>query len=265
MAIYDRIARYYEKWSSLDLAYQKSQSFYVRALCQKGSGDYLDLGIGTGRIALEAVCSAPISVTGIDTSSEMLAICKEKYEALSGRKGTIHLEQADATHLEYHEKFDGAIFPFHAVSHLLTEASIRSLFEGVFRALKPGGWFLLDDFSLSREHMPDWINTQEPVEEYRDAEVNIQALYQCDFDRNQMHVSVFVNNELYENFVAHWRVPSEIVPQAEQAGFEILALMGDFDGSPWTECSTERVWLFRKPGDPSAPLPSCCSAPEQEA
>jgi len=249
MNVYENIAAVYDKWFSSDPAYHGSGLFYVSALSQMRSGSYLELGIGTGRISLEAVRSAPITVTGIDISPQMLAVCRERYDAMSEKKGTLCLCEGDAANLAYHEEFEGAIMPYHAVAHFLTEEALNSLFRGVFSALKPGGWFLMDDFSLNQDTIPEWVNTDEPIIEYQDPEVTISDRFQCDFNRNLMHIQLFMNNVLHTSLTVRWRETGEIKAHAEQAGLEILSLMGDFDGSVWTEQSPEQIWFFRKPGN----------------
>lgn len=249
MHIYDNMAALYDKWFLSDPAYCASGPFYASVLSQMRGGNYLELGIGTGRISLEAIRSAPISVTGIDLSPQMLAVCRERYEALPEKKGTLCLREGDAARLTDREAFDGAIMPYHAVSHLLTEEALRSLFHGVFSALKPGGWFILDDFSLSRRNTPEWVNTDEPMVEYEDAEVTITDSFQCDFEKNLMRVEAFVNGERRISFVAHWHERAEMETHAKRAGFEVLSLMGNFDASPWTEQSPEQIWFLKKPGD----------------
>ncbi len=248
--MYENIAELYDKWFSSDPAYCRNGPFYVSALSQMRGGSFLELGIGTGRISLEAVRSAPISVTGIDISPQMLAVCRKRYEALTERKGTLRLLEGDAARLAYHEEFEGAVMPYHAIAHLVSEDDIRSLFRGVFSALKPGGWFLLDDFSLNPGAVPEWVNTDEPMVEYEDSEVTISDQFRCDFEKHLMWVKAFVNGTERMSFVARWREPAEIEAHARQAGFEVLSLMGDFDGSPWTERSPEQIWFLRKPGNP---------------
>lgn len=251
MDIYDHLSSIYDKWCSADSTYQDSGRFYVSALSQMKNGRYLELGIGTGRISLEVIRSAPISVTGVDISEQMLAVCREKYNALSERKGTLHLRRGDVTQLTYHEEFDGAVMPYRAIEHLLTEDDIRSLFRVVFSALKPGGWFLLDHL-LSNHEMgqPELAGcpNHERVIAYQDAETTISDYYEYDFERRLLHEKVFANSELLVCFDFHLLEAGEIKTYAEQAGFEVLSLMGDFDGAPLTERADKQIIFLRKPG-----------------
>ncbi len=247
MNTYDNIATVYEKWSSGDAAYYSTARFYLLALTQMKAGKYLELGIGTGRISLEAVRYAPISITGIDVSEQMLSICKKKYELLPFHYGTLELYRGDMMCLPWNNVFHGAIMPFRTIGHFLTEESLDSLFEGVFRALKPGGWFLLDHYIFQRE----WAETHDdvPILMYKDNDLIICDNYNYDFNNQMMHCKVMVNDSLFEEFDFRWLTPQQIRISAMRAGFEVVSLMGEFDGAPWKEDSLEQIWLLRKPGN----------------
>ena len=252
MSTYDNISLIYEKWSSGDAAYVDSGKFYVSVLNQMTYGHYLELGIGTGRISIMAIKSTPISITGIDISSEMLKVCQRKYEKLTERKGTLQLCRRDFSKLTYYEDFEGAIMPFRTIGHLLTPSAVQSLFSSVYSALKPGGWFLLDHYMFNRT----WAETHNNVKiiMYQDAEMTIWDCYQYDFQNKIMHCKVIVNDVLFENFDFRWIEPQEIELNAKQVGFEVLLRMGEFDGSMWNSNSYEQIWLLRKPGDSIPPI-----------
>lgn len=73
---YVGIAFLYEKWCTGDAGYASSLLFYVDYL-KKMKGPFLELGIGTGRIALEIIKSCPNHIVGIDISKNMLDICQK--------------------------------------------------------------------------------------------------------------------------------------------------------------------------------------------
>src|SRR5512147_220470 len=81
---YDRIARLYDPWSR---SVVEDVSFYV-AEARKAAGraglpagtPVVELGIGTGRIGVP-VAEAGIDVIGVDSSEEMLGVCRARAEA----------------------------------------------------------------------------------------------------------------------------------------------------------------------------------------
>lgn len=128
----------YEQWSTGGAAYLDSQQFYVNVLSQFQTGQFLELGIGTGRISLAALQKAPISIVGVDRCREMLAECYRK-SLCQPLTGTLTLSEADFCSLDIQEKFDGVIMSFHTIGHLLTDKRLEMLFRVAFRALRLGG------------------------------------------------------------------------------------------------------------------------------
>lgn len=252
MSIYDNIAQIYEKWSSGDAAYIDSGKFYVSVLKQMLCGHYLELGVGTGRIAIEAVQSAPISITGIDGSAEMLQVCRTSYEMCVNRLGALHLIHKNFSELSYREQFDGAIMPFRTIGHLLTDNEMNTFFNNIYAALKPGGWFLLDHYMFQKSWAEEHNNVK--IMMYQDDNMTIWDYYQYDFENKLMNCSVYVNDDVFENFDFRWIEPEEIYHFAQNAGFQVISKMGEFDGSPWNCNSYEQIWLFQKPGNLLSPI-----------
>lgn len=95
-------------------------------------GDGLDVccGTGAGLGVLSALCAG--QVTGADFSAGMLARARSAHPRAT-------LVQADARELPFAEQFDLAV-TFGALGHFLP-AERPALFEGVHRALRPGGLF----------------------------------------------------------------------------------------------------------------------------
>lgn len=80
---YDGIANEYERWCTGDDNYEPSLKFYLEYL-EAHNGPFLELGIGTGRIALEAIKSHPKHIVGVDVSANMLKNVKKNIKSLRG-------------------------------------------------------------------------------------------------------------------------------------------------------------------------------------
>ncbi|WP_117213447.1 class I SAM-dependent methyltransferase [Allorhizocola rhizosphaerae] len=105
----------------------------AQALSQLGPfGDGLDVccGTGAGMKVLRPLCQGHI--TGVDFSAGMLAQARSAYPDATW-------VQADARALPFAGQFDLAV-TFGALGHFLP-AERPALFEGVHRALRPGGLF----------------------------------------------------------------------------------------------------------------------------
>jgi len=105
----------------------------VRVLSEAGPfGKGLDVccGTGAGLMVLRRLC--PERITGVDFSAGMLAQARAAYPDAT-------LVQADARALPFAGDFDLAV-TFGALGHFLPTKR-PALFEGVHRALRPGGLF----------------------------------------------------------------------------------------------------------------------------
>jgi ubiquinone/menaquinone biosynthesis C-methylase UbiE len=72
VSVYDRIARLYDPWS---VSVVEDIEFYVAEAVRSG-GPVLELGVGTGRIAVPTAL-AGLRVVGVDSSEGMLALARE--------------------------------------------------------------------------------------------------------------------------------------------------------------------------------------------
>ena len=105
----------------------------VQSLAELGPfGEGLDVccGTGAGLLALRPLCRGPM--TGVDFSAGMLAEARAAHP-------DAWLVRADARALPFAAGFDLAV-SFGALGHILP-AERPALFEGVGRALRPGGIF----------------------------------------------------------------------------------------------------------------------------
>src|SRR5450631_181250 len=122
-------------------------AFYVEQARESG-GPVLELGCGTGRILIPtAQCG--LSCVGLDASSEMLAVLRDKnppknVELVNGRMETFDLGD---------RRFQLVTAPFRAMQHLLdVEAQLETL-ENVRRHLASGGAFVFDVFDPKLDRM----------------------------------------------------------------------------------------------------------------
>lgn len=246
-AAYAGISPLYDKWCSGDPAYEQTGQFYISALSRR-EGPFLELGVGTGRLARELVRRRAVDVTGVDICREMLSICEAAYQRQreTGCPGRLRLELRDMTELPYREEFRTAYLPFRTVGHLLTEDALAAMFRGVYRALKPGGVFLLDHYMFDRAWAGEHQDQDIPM--YRDGTVKIDDHYLYHFEDGYMDCSIKVNDAVVDGFRFRWYPKERLGRAAEEAGFVLEELLGEFDGSAWERASGNQIWIWRKPG-----------------
>ena len=138
MSIYpDYVARFY------DVVYQQvrdaaDKSYYVNKLVSC-SGPSLEVGVGTGRIFLEAL-NKGADVYGTDNSAEMLAVLRDKLDPHHHRR----VRQCDLVNMELGKRFDLIIAPFRVLTHIIDiDDQIRAL-NTAYDHLAPGGVFIFD-------------------------------------------------------------------------------------------------------------------------
>jgi ubiquinone/menaquinone biosynthesis C-methylase UbiE len=113
-------------------------------LAQATGGPVLELGCGTGRIAL-ALAQTGLSVTGVDVSAGMLALARRKSERLAASRCLTFVE-GDMARLDLGRRFGMALIAFRSFQHLLTVDEQRATLTGVRRHLRPDGRLALHLF-----------------------------------------------------------------------------------------------------------------------
>lgn len=102
---------------------------------EKVPGEVLDLGCGRGE-ALDVLGQHGIDARGIDSSREMVALCREK--GLRADEGDL---LDSLTGLQ--EASLGAVVSFHVIEHLPTD-TVERLIRLAWKALRPGGVLVLE-------------------------------------------------------------------------------------------------------------------------
>ncbi|MGO9571072.1 MAG: ubiquinone/menaquinone biosynthesis methyltransferase [Desulfomonilaceae bacterium] len=140
--MFDKIADYYDGTNrilslGLDGFWRRRA---VGCLSPRPDGKYLDVGCGTGDVAIEILRQAPgSSVAGIDRSEKMVEIGRAKTSG-AGLENSISLEIGDVLDLGYPDNyFDGAITSF-CIRNVMDRR--RGITE-ICRVVRPGGLFVI--------------------------------------------------------------------------------------------------------------------------
>ena len=130
MSAYDKIARVYDPWS---VTVVEDVPFYL-AEAERFGGPVLELGVGTGRIAVP-VAAAGFEVVGVDLSAGMLEVARET-AALAGVE--LDLRHGDMRDPPVEGEFPLVTAPFRSLLHMETDADRRAVLRAVQRHLAPG-------------------------------------------------------------------------------------------------------------------------------
>jgi SAM-dependent methyltransferase len=203
--------------------------WYV-SLAREAAEPIVELGVGTGRVAIPIARETGKRVIGIDRSPAMLAVGRERAGDLP-----IELREGDMRELALDEPVELVICPFRALMHVATWADKRRLFENVAAALAPGGRFAWNVFAMS----PFIAVANEGRRETRGdswQEIrNIPSDNRIDLVRNHGVIPLW------------WLTRAEQEGLVDVAGLEVEALYGGFHREPYDETTLEMVWVVRKP------------------
>ena len=104
-----------------------------------GSGRALDIGCGSGKSA-STLIGLGYDVTGIDTSSEAVSICEERFgDSASFLCGSVLDIPVPESSFDY-------VVAVHVLEHVADDDMARAASE-IRRVLKPGGWLFIRDFA----------------------------------------------------------------------------------------------------------------------
>ncbi len=255
-AEYDRLADVYDAWAASDAEAEPSRRFYVQECCAE-AGPVAELGVGTGRIALE-VARRGKSLLGIDISAHMLAVCREQAER-QGLDDRLRLRQDDARTFELEEPAALITFPFRGIAHFLTQQAQHELLVNVRRNLRPGGRFIFDHDVIQ----PDEAQRRSGLPQLRRSVTNADgtswvAWNVFHFNLVAQRMSGFVIVETldaqgdvvrrnYRPLTAAWFSSQQVPLMLARAGLAVEAAFGDFEHGPLTTSSRHQVWIARRP------------------
>ncbi len=204
-----------------------------------GSGRALELGIGTGRIALP-LARRGVPVHGIDMSRAMVARLRAKPggEDIGVTIGDFATATVDGS-------FSVAYLVFNTIMNLTTQAAQVACFRNVAAHLEPGGCFVIEVGVPELQRLPPGetlrafhvSETRWGLDEY---DVAVQGLISHHFE--------IVDGRL-ERFSAPFRYawPAELDLMAQLAGMNLRERWSGWNREPFTSESTKHISVWEKP------------------
>jgi SAM-dependent methyltransferase len=203
-----------------------------------GAGAALELGIGTGRIALP-LAERGVRVHGIDLSEAMVAQLRAKPggEEIPVAIGDFSTTRVDGT-------FALAYLVFNTINNLTTQDEQVACFQNVAAHLEPGGCFVIE------VGVPG-LRTLPPGERFQV------------FDFSESHVGIDEYDVEHQGLISHhfslvegkWRLastpfryvwPEELDLMARAAGMTLRERWSGWQREPFTSESTKHVSVWAK-------------------
>jgi SAM-dependent methyltransferase len=237
----------------------------LAAEARSKSGRVLELGCGTGRVAIR-LAQDGAEVVGLDLSGAMLAVAREKSVGID----SLRWVEGDMRAFELDETFHLVVIPGHGFQNLLTAEDQRACLESVWRHLAPGGLLIVH---LDHQNV-DWLGDLardrgglfEAGEQflYPGTERQIRTQRAWSYERStQTAVVETVWEEVRPDgcVVDRWETGPvrlhcvfrfEMEHLLGRTGFAIEEVYGDFFQGELEDESSEMIWVARKlgSGDP---------------
>ena len=203
-----------------------------------GDGAALELGIGTGRIALP-LSERGVRVQGIDLSQAMVAQLREKpgSERIEVTIGDFATTRVDGT-------FSLAYLVFNTINNLTTQDEQVACFRNVAEHLEPGGRFVIEVGVPGLRTLPPGKRFQV-------------------FDFSETHIGIDEYDPVNQGLISHhlfptggeWRLrsipfryvwPAELDLMARTAGMSLFERWSGWKREPFTSDSTKHVSVWVK-------------------
>ena len=204
-------------------------------------GRVLELGIGTGRVALP-LAQRGLDLTGIDASQEMLDKLRTKPGA--ERIHLFHGSFADFPEKLAGERYDLIYIVFNTLFGLLTQEEQVSCFESVTAHLTDEGRFLIEAFVPDLKRYDDGQVVR--VIQLSDQRVRLDAA-ELDLAAQQItsqHVLLSPEGVKLYPVKLRYAWPSELDLMAQLAGLALQDRWGSWERAPFDKSSTKHVSVY---------------------
>jgi len=226
-------------------------------MADQSPGPVLELACGTGRVLLPLARQGAM-VTGLDISPHMLAVARRKLAAEPAEvQARVTLVEGDMSRFALPQAHGLILIPFRSFQALLIRADQRGCLECCAKHLLPEGRLVINVFH-------PWLSklvaqrSAEPNEYTGPNGETVKAVSRVQFDFAEQSLTSHISYEIalasgetrsHEHVLRlRYFFRFEMEWMLEACGFEVEALYGSFDRSPFTAESPEMVFVARRPG-----------------
>ncbi len=248
-----RAARFFD----MDYAGYTDDLPVLKALARRTGGPVLELGCGTGRLAVP-LAEAGFRVTGVDFSTAMLEIAGERAAAAGKAAERLTLVTGDFASVALGGPYRFAFIVMNTFLHLLTRQEQVAALRHWAAHLAPGALLLIDVFAPDVEELSrldgqalldkswrdpttgstvmKWVaRTVEPAEQI----LHVTFLYDViGFDGELRRTVVPFDLRYLWRYEAEWLL--------EAAGYEIEEVYGDWELGPFDSGGEHLILVARK-------------------
>ena len=203
----------------------------------------LELGCGTGSLALELQPLGRYQYVGTDGSPEMVRVAREKARLYGV---PLQFEVADFTNFRVDTPVDVVVLLYDGLNYLLEPEDVRRLMQCTYRAVRPGGVFIFDQSTPANS-----ANNEAFFEDQGSAEGFSYVRHSRYDAERRLHTTSFeltVAGQLFqEEHVQRAYDLGEVRALFGTTDFEELAAYDGFSTAPATDASERIHWVLRRP------------------
>ena len=255
---YDALARFYDVVVPDEGADTEMYAAFARRL----DGPVLELGVGTGRVAVP-LARMGLTVWGIDVSSAMLERAREKAAAAGAG---LQLEQVDLRAYRLAERFGLIYCAADSFLHLCEPEHQIAALRSAGAHLAPGGLLVLDLPALAGT-WADWEPGARPLELLwsgpgpAGGALQHFSTFTADPARQQRHVTHIFDETDTEgivrrtliSFTLRFIFPGELALLVAAAGLRLDALYGGYELEPFDSGSERMIAAIAYPSRRTSP------------
>jgi SAM-dependent methyltransferase len=230
---------------------------FYRDMARETGGPILDVGCGTGRVAM-ALAADGHEVVGIDVSAPMLLVAEQRRETLSADVAArLLFRQADMTTLDLGRDFALVVAPSRVFQFALTTDVQRQALAALRSHLRPDGRLVLDLFDPLLDHVVPSVEVTARGGDVVHPTTGNRVIWEVagrmpdparqliveDWAFRELDASGEVLRTDTERLTLRWSLRSEMRLLFELAGLKVVADYGDFKrGAP--AYGREQVWVL---------------------
>lgn len=132
----------------LKWGFTPQEQMLLDAIPEKDRDAVLDIGVGAGRTT-PVLSSAFKRYVGLDVSEPSVDEAKKRFPGLE-------FSTQDIRDIDYVDEFSCAFFSFNGID-LVDFVERERVFEKIWKALRPGGYFIYSTHSLINENADRWV------------------------------------------------------------------------------------------------------------
>jgi ubiquinone/menaquinone biosynthesis C-methylase UbiE len=243
------------KWYDFDYERRMRKDLFFYLDCARQGGDpVLELGVGTGRVALR-LARAGFHVTGVDISQQMLAQARRRLERQRDLTGSVRLVQGDMANLRVRGRFRTVLVPFRAFHHLYTIERQLAALRAIRGRLRDDGIAVID---LLHPDLSEFKSTQgklhvsyERKHPRRGTRIVQRFRLSCDWPHQMLYIDY-----IWDEYRGRRRLSRDHAPMRwrwfhryefehllARSRLRVVRVLGGFDRRPYDTSAEEMIFL----------------------